>query len=340
VFKKLSTTQRNLALALFFLVAIFLLGHFVGPYNQNQIAVALTLFVGVLSINILTGLSGQLSLGQSALMAIGGYSCGLIMTKLHISMWLAIPLSAISAGLAGLLLGAVAAKLSGPYLAGTTLVLALALPTVANKFESIFGGESGISIDTGTPPSWLISILGDISFEEWQILVTLPFAVLALYVSANLFSSRSGRSWRAVRDHESAASLMGINVARTKVLVFIISSAFAGIAGALYGLRGLVGTSVYPIALSLSLLTGSILGGMRSLLGAGIGSVVIVFLPDWIGKLASPFHFPDQVTNYLPGLATGLLLVLTVVINPGGIASSVYALLAHLRSKKSPVDRK
>lgn len=336
----MSTTQRNLALALFFFAAIFLLGHFVGPYNQNQIAVALTLFVGVLSINILTGLSGQLSLGQSALMAIGGYSCGLIMTKLHISMWLAIPLSAISAGLAGLLLGAVAAKLSGPYLAGTTLVLALALPTVANKFESIFGGESGISIDTGTPPSWLISILGDISFEEWQILVTLPFAVLALYVSANLFSSRSSRSWRAVRDHESAASLMGINVARTKVLVFIISSAFAGIAGALYGLRGLVGTSVYPIALSLSLLTGSILGGMRSLLGAGIGSVVIVFLPDWIGKLASPFHFPDQVTNYLPGLATGLLLVLTVVINPGGIASSVYALLAHLRSKNSPVDRK
>jgi len=83
-------------------------------------------------------------------------------------------------------------------------------------------------------------------------------------------------------------------------------------------------------------LTGSILGGMRSLLGAGIGSIVIVFLPDWIGKLEAPFQFPDQITNYLPGLVTGLLLVLTVVINPGGIASSVYALLAHLRAKKRP----
>ena len=335
MFKKLSTAQKNIALALFFLVTIFLLGHFVGPYNQNQIAVALTLFIGVLSINILTGLSGQLSLGQSALMAIGGYSCGLIMTKLHMSMCLAIPLSALAAGIVGVLLGAVAAKLSGPYLAGTTLVLALALPTVANRFDSIFGGESGISIDTGAPPQWVISILGDISFEEWQILVTLPFAVLALFVASSLFTSRSGRSWRAVRDHESAAALMGINVARTKVLVFIISSSFAGIAGALYGLRGLVGTSVYPIALSLSLLTGSILGGMRSLLGAGIGSVVIVFLPDWIGKIASPFHFPDQVTNYLPGLVTGLLLVLTVVINPGGIASSIYSLIGNLRSKSS-----
>ena len=340
MFKKLGHTQRNLLLALTFLLAILLLGHVVGPYNQNQIAVALTLFIGVLSINILTGLSGQLSLGQSALMAIGGYSCGLLMTKLGINMWLAIPLSAIAAALAGLLLGAVAAKLSGPYLAGTTLVLALALPTVANRFESVFGGESGISIDTGTPPQWIIALLGDISFEEWQILVTLPFAVLALYVAANLFSSRSGRSWRAVRDHESAASLMGINVARTKILVFVISSSFAGIAGALYGLRGFVGTSVFPIALSLSLLTGSILGGMRTLLGAGIGSIVIVFLPDWIGKLEEPFQFPDQITNYLPGLVTGLLLVLTVVINPGGIASSVYGLLAHLRAKKSPTSGK
>ena len=335
MFSKLSSTQKNLAFSTFFLVVIFLLGHFVGPYNQNQIAVALTLFIGVLSINILTGLSGQLSLGQSALMAIGGYSCGLLMTKLGINMWFAIPLSAVTAGLAGLLLGRVAAKLSGPYLAGTTLVLALALPTVANRFESVFGGESGISIDTGTPPQWVVSLLGEISFEEWQILVTLPFAVLALYFAANLFSSRSGRSWRAVRDHESAASLMGINVARTKILVFVISSSFAGVAGALYGLRGLVGTSVFPIALSLSLLTGSILGGMRSLLGAGIGSIVIVFLPDWIGKLEAPFQFPDQVTNYLPSLVTGLLLVLTVIINPGGIASTVYGLLAHLRAKKS-----
>ena len=128
---------------------------------------------------------------------------------------------------------------------------------------------------------------------------------------------------------------MGINVARTKVLVFIVSSSFAGIAGALYGLRGLVGTSVFPIALSLSLLTGSILGGMRSLLGAGIGSVVIVFLPDWIGKISSPFQFSDQITNYLPAFVTGLLLVITVVINPGGIASSIYSLLAHFRVKKT-----
>lgn len=333
MFKKLSTTQRNLSISLLFFFAIFLLGHFVGAYNQNQISVALTLFIGILSINILTGLSGQLSLGQSALMAIGGYACGLLMTKLGMSMWLSIVLSAIAAAVAGLLLGAVAAKLSGPYLAGTTLVLALALPTVANKFSSVFGGESGISIDTGTPPQWLISILGDISFEEWQILVTLPFAVLALFVAANLFTSRSGRSWRAVRDHESAASLMGINVARTKVLVFIISSSFAGIAGALFGLRGLVGTSVYPIALSLSLLTGSILGGMRSLLGAGIGSIAIVFLSDWIGKLSAPFHFSDQITNYLPALVTGALLVFMVVINPGGIASTLYKVSGQLRVK-------
>ena len=323
MFKSLGTTSKNALVTLVFLISIFLLGHFVGAYNQNQIALALTLFIGVLSINILTGLSGQLSLGQSALMAIGGYSCGLLMTKLEISIWLSIILSIFSAALAGLILGAVAAKLSGPYLAGTTLVLALALPTIANRYESVFGGESGISIDTGTPPTWITNLLGDLSFEEWQILVTLPFAVLALYAALNIFNTRSGRSWRAVRDNESAASLMGINVARTKVLVFIVASAFAGLSGALYGLRGLVGTSVFPISLSLSLLTASILGGVRSIVGAGIGSILIVFLSDWIGKATSPFSLPDQISNYLPALVTGILLLLTVVINPGGLANSL-----------------
>jgi branched-chain amino acid transport system permease protein len=321
MFKSLSPLRKNAILAIGFLLIVFTIGTLLGPYNQGQIAVALTLFIGVLSINILTGLSGQLSLGQGALMAVGGYACALMMNNAHLSMWLAIPLSLIASALVGLLLGLVAAKLSGPYLAGTTLVLALALPTIANKFDSVLGGDTGLNIDTGMPPAWLTKILGDIAIEQWNLYVSLPFAALALFFAANLFTSSSGRRSRAVRDHESAAALMGINVARTKISVFVISSAFAGVAGALYGLRGLVGPSVFAISLSLSLLTGSILGGMRSLFGAAIGSVIIVFLPDWIGKAVHPLSLSDQVINYLPAFISGLLLVLTVVLNPSGLAS-------------------
>lgn len=324
---------RNLGIAAIFFVLVLLVGKKVGPYNQSQIAVALTIFIGVLSINILTGLSGQLSLGQGALMAIGGYSCALMINNWQLSMWIAIPLSLIAAALAGYLLGVVAARLSGPYLAGTTLLLALALPTIANRFESVFGGETGLSMDFGAPVHWLSGIVGQDNFELWQLFVSLVFATVALFLTCNLFASRSARSWRALRDHEPAAELMGINISRTKTQVFAISSAFAGVAGALYGLRGLVGPSVFAISLSLSLLTGSILGGLRSILGAGIGALIVVFLPDWIGKAMHPFALADQLTNYLPALLSSLLLILTIVINPGGIASSLHALGRRLRGK-------
>ena len=336
MFKKIDTGLRNLGIAALFFVVVLLVGKNVGPYNQGQIAVALIIFIGVLSINILTGLSGQLSLGQGALMAIGGYSCALMINNWQLSMWVAIPLSLVSAAIAGYLLGLVAARLSGPYLAGTTLLLALALPTIANRFESIFGGETGLSIDFGTPAQWLSGIVSPDSFELWQLFVALIFTTVSLFLTCNLFASRSARSWRALRDHEPAAELMGINISRTKTQIFAISSAFAGVAGALYGLRGLVGPSVFGISLSLSLLTGSILGGLRSILGAGIGAVIVVFLPDWIGKAMHPFALADQLTNYLPALLSSLLLVLTIVVNPGGIASSLYALARRARgnSKK------
>jgi branched-chain amino acid transport system permease protein len=126
--------------------------------------------------------------------------------------------------------------------------------------------------------------------------------------------------WRSIRDHESAASLAGVNFSRQKVYVFIISSTFAGLSGALYGLRGLVGPSVYPVSLSLTLLTAAVLGGIRSITGAFIGTVIVVFLPDWIELILGNFTLSEQVSNFLPALISSLLLILTVVINPAGVA--------------------
>ncbi|MSW35197.1 MAG: branched-chain amino acid ABC transporter permease [Actinobacteria bacterium] len=310
--------------ALFFAIAILLVGTFLDPYNQSQLSVALIIFIAVLSITLLTGASGQISLGQGALMAVGGYASALTILNFNLNLWLAIPIAVLVSALAGLLLGVTAARLSGPYLAGTTLVIALAIPSLANRFESVFAGEIGFSVDFGSSPAWLNKVIGDVPVEKWQLIVTVIFATIALFFALNILNTRTGRSWRALRDHDIAASLQGVNVGRSRIFIFMVTSAFAGMAGALYGLRGIVSPSVYAVSLSLSLLTAAILGGIRNISGAMIGSIIIVFLPDWIGAVTSRLSVPTRISDYLPALITGLLLVATVVLSPGGLSGSIH----------------
>ena len=323
VFKRNSIAAVNLFKALLFTAGIFFIGKIFDPYNQSQMTVVLIYFIAVLSITLLTGYSGQISLGQGALMAVGGYASALLILNAGLDLWLSVLLSIVAASLAGLLLGITAARLSGPYLAGTTLVVALAIPTLANRFDSIFAGDVGLIVDFGTTPQWVTNIFGELGYEQWQLYFVLPFATLALFFALNIFSSRIGRSWRSLRDHEVAASLLGVQGSRTRILVFVVSSAFAGLAGALYGLRGIVGPSVYPVSLSLTLLTAAILGGIRSISGAFIGSVLVVFLPDWIGSVTGRFEVSTQISDYLPAVISGVLLIATVVINPAGVAGGL-----------------
>ena len=316
--------KGNAIKSLIFLAFIFYLGKVFDPYNQGQLSVVLIYFIGILSITFLTGLSGQISLGQGALMAVGGYTCALVVLNLGLSYWQSIIIAAVVSLIAGWLLGITAARLSGPYLAGTTLVIALAIPSLATRFESVFGGDVGLSVDFGTPPEWLSSAVGEVGYEQWQLFAVLPFATIALYLALNIFKSRTGRSWRAVRDHEIAASLAGVNVQRIKIFTFVVASGVAGLAGAMYGLRGIVGPSVYPVSLSLALLTGAILGGLRSISGAFFGAALVVFLPDLIDKITGSWEMAPQIGNYLPAMVSGILLILTVVLNPAGIAGALH----------------
>ena len=320
---------RSTRLAIIFFIFILLLSMQFDPYNQYQLANISTLLIAVLSITLLTGASGQISLGQGAIMAVGGYSSALLVTKLGLSMWIAFVLAIFISALFGLFLGLAAARLSGPYLAGTTLVMALAIPSVAIRFESLFGGDIGFTVDYGYPPNWLTNLIGEISIEEWSLYVALPFAALALFAVLNLSNTRSGRTWRAVRDNEVAAALAGINIARTKVIAFVCASALAGLAGAIYGFRGLVGPSVYSTDLSLLLLTAAVIGGLRSIGGAIFGTFVIVFLPDVIERITKALALPETISNYLPALLIGFLLLLTVIFNPRGSAGA----LEHIRHR-------
>ena len=321
---------RSTRLSIVFFLFIILLSMQFGPYNQAQLANIATLLIAVLSITLLTGASGQISLGQGAIMAVGGYGSALLVTKIGLSMWLAFFLAIFISALFGLLLGLAAARLSGPYLAGTTLVMALAIPSIAVRFETFFSGDIGLSVDYGYPPNWLTNLIGEISIEEWSLYVALPFAALALFAVLNLSNSRSGRTWRAVRDNEVSAALAGINIARTKVIAFVCASALAGLAGAIYGFRGLVAPSVYPTDLSLTLLTAAVIGGLRSIGGAIFGTFVIVFLPDLIERLTKNMEIPESISIYLPALIIGLLLLLTVILNPKGSAGA----LEHIRHRR------
>ena len=315
---------RNGVKTLIFGLLILVLGNIFGAYNQSQLTVALIYFVGILSITLLTGISGQISLGQSALMAVGGYATALLMVKNSMSAWWAIPLSVIASLLAGWILGITAARLSGPYLAGTTLVMALAIPSLAIRFESVFAGDVGLQINWPEPPKFLQSIFGELTIEKWQLLATLFWVLIALFLMMNILHSRTGRAWKAIRDNEVAASLAGIHVQRVKVFIFVVSSGFAGLAGAIYGLRGIVGPSVYPVSLSLALLTGAVIGGIRNIVGAGIGAIIVVFLPDWINKVTGSFELPQKITDYLPAMVASVLLILTVVFSPNGAAGSIH----------------
>lgn len=312
--------RRSTLLAILLFLFFIALSKQFDPYNQAQLANIATLLIAVLSITLLTGASGQISLGQGAIMAVGGYASALLVTRLGYSMWLSFILAIFVSALFGLFLGLAAARLSGPYLAGTTLVMALAIPSIAVRFEPFFGGDVGINVDYGNPPRWLTSFVGKISIEEWSLYVVLPFTALALFAVLNLSNTRAGRTWRAVRDNEVSAALAGINIGRTKVIVFVCASGLAGLAGALYGFRGLVGPSVYPTDLSLTLLTAAVIGGLRSIGGAIFGTFTVVFLPDLIERITSTFEVPGAIANYLPGLAIGTLLLLTVILNPSGAA--------------------
>lgn len=311
-------------ISLAFLLFFYLLGQVLGPYNQGQLNVVLIYFIAILSLVILTGYSGQISLGQGALMAVGGYVCAITITNFLVPSLLAIAIAVLGSLLAGLILGLSAARLSGPYLAGATLVVSLAIPSLAIRFESVLKGDVGIPLYLSEPPSWLTRVLGTIDFDEWNYIFTLPFAAIVLFFVINLTRSKYGRNWSAIRDRPIAAALSGINVERTRIYAFVLSSGIAGLAGALYGFRGIVGPSVYPTALSLALLTGAVIGGVRHISGALIGAGLVVFLPDLINWFSNRFQLSQNVSDYLPAFIGAILLILTVILNPSGIAGGAH----------------
>mgnify|MGYP002132718281 FL=1 len=296
-------------------LAVFILSNIVDEWRSFQGATVAVYVVAIASIILLTGYSGQISLGHGALLAVGAYSAAIAQINFKLPLLLCFFVAVISTSLFGALLGAAAARLSGPYLAGTTLALAVGLPSIANQF-SILGGEQGISFDVGWPP---LSFGEDFTQYKWFFWIATLAALISMWWVQNILRSRYGRTWRAVKTNEVAAELSGINIGRSKVLAFTVSSGIAGLAGALLAMTtNNVSPSVFPLALSFSLATGAVLSGVNTLGGVIIGSVALVAIPEIASLVADRWSGSESVATLLPDLIVSALLILTVFLAPKG----------------------
>ena len=320
---------------IFFGFILFLISNRLDELRVYQGATVAVYAIGIASLILLIGYSGQVSLGHGAFLAIGGFAAALARIHFDAPIWLTFVVAVLAAAIGGALLGLAAARLSGPYLAGTTLALAIGLPSIANQF-SIFGGEQGISFDIGLPPA---SLGEDFTQYKWFFWISWTVALITLYWLRNILNSRYGRGWRAVRSNDVAAELAGIHVGRNKVLAFTISAGLAGLAGALLAMTiSLASPGVFPLALSFSLATGAVLSGVTTLGGVMIGSVTLVAIPEIALAIANRYG-SETITTNLPGLLVSALLILTVLFVPNGPVEQMHAKRAKRgHSSHSPVE--
>jgi branched-chain amino acid transport system permease protein len=345
---------------LLFVVAalgVLFLPRVISDFRASELAYVAIYLIALLGLNILTGFTGQISLGHGAFMAIGAYTTAILISNSEPALKLGshvfegqmqdywtIPLAGLVAGVIGFLFGFPALRLSGLYLALATFAVAIATPALIRRFDTLTGGGAGINFFdspryTGLPqtdPVTFEEIPGGVdlglftipTFNEWLYYLTWSVALVMYVVAWALLRGRTGRALRAVRDSELAAVSSGVDLARYKTLAFGISAFYGGIAGSLYALAN---TNVYPdafgVTLSIFLLVGVVVGGLGSLWPLVFGAIFIKFLPLWAQSLNDPLPdtilgvtVPDFRAPGAPAVVYGVILILIMIAFPGGAA--------------------
>ncbi len=327
---------RHLLLAAAGLVVVLAVLAGSDDFRRFQLAEMAYLGLAAGGLTVLTGLNGQLSLGHGALMAVGAYATALLLpdrdaaTPLPLVLLAAVALTVA----VGAVVGVAAARLHGPYLAGATLAMAVAVPGIALYFSDTLGGEQGLRVSLPEAPGWVLDaayfVTGqDLTGSGYVALLAWVVLLVGYVALANLARSRVGRRWRAVRDDEVAAELAGIDLGRARVSAFVVSAAAAGAAGALLALTvRLAAPSSFSITLSLTLLAAVVLGGLGSLAGALIGAALLTFLPQVATGLGTDAGLSDIQAAELAPLVYGLVMVAVVLLAPAGLVGSLRQLSA------------
>jgi branched-chain amino acid transport system permease protein len=326
------TLARSLAIVVLAGLVLFLASEGLEAFDDLQLASGAYYFAVLAGLTVLTGLSGQISLGHGALMAVGAYTVALLVGNEHWALVPALAAATVVSALVGIAVGAAATRLRGPYLAGATLAFAVGLPALADKYTGTFGGENGLVINPPTPPSFLGA---NFPLERWEAWITCAGALVVLFVMNNLVRSGVGRAFRAVRDDEIAASLCGLRVGRVQTLAFVLSAACAGLGGGLLTVvLQLAAPGAFQLELSLSLLTAIVIGGLGSLTGAIWGAALLVLLPSWTNDITRSLSLSTNVSANLPLAIYGFVLIAAMLVWPGGIQGAVRTIVSRLHPSR------
>ncbi|WHH57648.1 branched-chain amino acid ABC transporter permease [Petroclostridium sp. X23] len=296
---------------IFFIGAAFiLLLPFIGlgDYILRIAVMAGIYIILALSLNLVTGITGQISLGHAAFYGIGAYTSALLSLSYGISFWVTMPAAVVLASLAGLLIGLPSLKLSGGYLAITTLGFNEIVRLVLINWDTLTRGPMGLP---GIPAPNLFGKSLDTNASYFYLI--LIFVVITFIVMYRILHSKIGRNFLAVREDDIAAEAMGINLLKHKVAAFVIGAAFAGMAGSIYAhYVSYIDPQSFTFDESIIVLSMVIIGGMGNLAGAALGAVIMVILPELLRFLA-------QYRMLIYGFA----LVLMMLVRPQGILGNI-----------------
>ena len=299
----------------FLLVLPFLLK---GEYQWILLQILIA-SIGAVGINILTGFTGQISLGQGAFLGVGAYTSAFITAKMGLSFWVGVPAAGVVTALCGMVFGIPSLRLKGLYLAIATLASQFILEWIFVRWEPVTGGSYGIMIPRPTIAGFTFA-----SDRSYYYLV-LAIAVAMILFASNLMRTKTGRAFMAIRDHYISAEIMGISLYKYRLLSFGISSFYAGVAGALYGHSlKFVTSEQFNIEVSVVYLAMIIIGGLGSVLGSIYGAIFMILLPKVLSALT------EVVQADLPSIARlaiafehgifGLIIVLFLIFEPDGLA--------------------
>ena len=272
-----------------------------------------------LSLNILIGYTGQLSLGHNGFFGIGAFSAAYALTVRDVPFAATFVVAAITGAVFALVMGVVALRITGLYLALITLVFGLTLEESLFEVEWLTNAGAGQAADR---PEFLFD---DRSFFYF----CLAFLLVALYVDYRLLKSKAGRALLALKENERVAEAFGINVTAFKLLAFVLSGTLAGVAGALLAYRiGIVTASGLGFNLALTFVLMTVVGGLGSRLGVVLGATLFAtlsFLLDhtWLHGVQEAVFRSDNLAQFAPQFIGALGLLLTIVLNPGGIAQQI-----------------
>ena len=310
------TRLRRVSLALL-IVALAALPGMASPFVLDLATQAALATIGALALNILTGLAGQISLGHGGFLAAGAFTTAIFVEEFKTPALVNLAAAAVVGAVLGLAVGAPSLRLKGLYLALGTLAMHFIVLYGGGEYQQLRGFHTGVVVPHLKVGPALIN-----TTTRWYYTLTV-IAALAVIFNVNLARTRPGRAWMAIRDRDIAAAALGINLARYKLMAFVVSSVMTTVAGGLWAYhRNFVSVEAFTFFTTIEYIAMIIIGGMGSVLGTILGTIFVTLLPYGIDVAMASLRLPGGAETYLFPVkfgTFGLLMALFLIFEPQGL---------------------